>query len=161
MTVRLRRIRATTAVCATAAAVACTSSSPSPLHSVAGVAQGTTYTLQWAGGASEPEIAAAAEQELARIDALLSNYRPDSTLELFNATHSTDPIELPRELVALLELAKRIHDASDGCFDPTVRPLVHAWGFDGDSPAVPASAVLAAAREIVGMDKLELIDATH
>jgi len=154
----LRRMRASTATCAVAAVVACTPSSAPPLRVVAGVAQGTTYSLQWTTGAAEPEIAAAAEQELARIDALLSNYREDSTLELFNATHSTDPIELPRELVALLELAKRVHDASDGCFDPTVRPLVHAWGFDGDSPAVPAPAVLDAAREAVGLDKLELID---
>ncbi len=65
--------------------VACTSSPPPPVRTVSGVAQGTTYSLQWTGGATEPEIAAAAEQELARIDALLSNYRADSTLERFNA----------------------------------------------------------------------------
>jgi thiamine biosynthesis lipoprotein len=160
MTVRLR-LRATTAVCAAAAAVACTSSSTSPLRTVSGVAQGTTYTLQWVGGASEPEIAAAAEQELARLDALLSNYRADSTLERFNAADTTEPLELPSELVTLLELAKRVHRASDGCFDPTVRPLVHAWGFDGDSPAVPAPEVIDAARAAVGLDKLELTDTTH
>lgn len=161
MKTRLRHMRASAAACVAAAVVACTSSSAPPLRSVAGVAQGTTYSLQWTGGAAEADIAAAAEQELARIDALLSNYRDDSTLELFNANRSTDPVELPSELVALLELAKRVHDASDGCFDPTVRPLVHAWGFDGDSPAVPAPAVLEAARDAVGLDKLELIDATH
>ena len=161
MKTRLRRMRASTAACAVAAVVACTSSSGPSLRTVAGVAQGTTYSLQWTGGATEPEIAAAAEQELARIDALLSNYRPDSTLERFNAADSTEPIELPSELVALLELAKRVHGASDGCFDPTVRPLVHAWGFDGDSPTVPAPAVIDAARAVVGLDKLELTDATH
>lgn len=149
------------AVGAVAAFVACTPSSAPSLHAVAGVAQGTTYSLQWAGGATEPEIAAAAEQELARIDALLSNYRPDSTLEQFNSAESTKPIELPSELVTLLELAKRIHGASDGCFDPTVRPLVRAWGFDGDEPAVPAPAAIDAAREAVGLDKLEIVDATH
>ena len=128
---------------------------------VSGVAQGTTYSLQWSGDASETEIASAAEQELARIDALLSNYRADSTLEAFNAVDTTAPIELPSELVALLELAKRVHEASDGCFDPTVRPLVRAWGFDGDAPAVPTAAVIDAARALVGLDKLELVDATH
>jgi thiamine biosynthesis lipoprotein len=131
------------------------------LHSISGVAQGTTYSLQWSGDATEAEVAAAAEQELARIDALLSNYRADSTLERFNAAASTAPLELPSELVALLELAKRVHAASDGCFDPTVRPLVRAWGFDGDSPTVPADAVIDAARAAIGLDKLELIDATH
>ena len=128
---------------------------------VSGVAQGTTYSLQWTGDASETEIASTAEQELARIDALLSNYRADSILEAFNAVDTTAPVELPSELVALLELAKRVHAASDGCFDPTVRPLVRAWGFDGDAPAVPAPAAIDAARALVGLDKLELVDATH
>ena len=142
------------------AAFACTDSS-APLRTVSGVAQGTTYSLQWTGDASETEIALAAELELARIDALLSTYRADSTLEAFNATETTAPVELPSELVGLLALAKRIHEASDGCFDPTVRPLVRAWGFDGDDPAVPATGAIEAARALVGLDKLELPDTTH
>jgi thiamine biosynthesis lipoprotein len=131
------------------------------LRAVGGLAQGTTYSLQWTSGGTESEVAAAAEEELERIEALLSNYRAESTLELFNAARTTEPVELPRELVALLELAKRIHAASAGCFDPTVRPLVRAWGFDGDDPAIPPPAVLDAARGVVGLDKLELLDATH
>jgi thiamine biosynthesis lipoprotein len=131
------------------------------LRTVTGVAQGTTYSLQWFEGATEAEMAAATSAELERIDALLSNYRPDSTLERFNAARSTEPVELPAELVALLGLAQRVHAASDGCFDPTVRPLVRAWGFDGDAPAVPEAAKLAAARATVGLANLELQDATH
>ena len=160
MTVRRQRMRAATAVCAVTTAIACTPS-PSSLHAVSGVAQGTTYSLQWTGDATEAQIAAAAEQELARIDELLSNYRADSTLERFNAAASTAPLELPSELVALLELAQRIHAASQGCFDPTVRPLVRAWGFDGDTPAVPTAEAIDEARARVGLDKLELVDATR
>jgi FAD:protein FMN transferase len=159
MAMQRRRVRAVTAVCAVTA-IACTPSPP-PLRAVSGAAQGTTYSLQWTGNATEAEVAAAAEQELARIDALLSNYRADSTLERFNAAGSTAPLELPPDLVTLLALAKRIHAASDGCFDPTVRPLVRAWGFDGDSPAVPAADAIDEARAAVGLDKLELVDATH
>jgi thiamine biosynthesis lipoprotein len=154
-------LRAWTVACAGAAAFACTPSSAPVLRTVDGVAQGTTYSLQWVGGGSEGEIAAAAEQELARIDALLSNYRADSALERFNAARSTEPAELPAELVTLLTLAKRIHAASAGCFDPTVRPLVRAWGFDGETPAVPAQAAMDAARAAVGIDNLELVDSTR
>jgi thiamine biosynthesis lipoprotein len=139
---------------------ACVSSTPE-LRTVTGLAQGTTYSLQWLGGNDETAIAAAARQELERLDALLSNYRPDSTLERFNAARTTEPVELPRELVALFELAKAIHMGSNGCFDPTVLPLVRAWGFDSDEPAVPLPATLEAARAVVGLDKLELLDATH
>jgi thiamine biosynthesis lipoprotein len=125
------------------------------------VAQGTTYSLQWHGGGSEADIAVAAELELERLDALLSNYRSDSTLERFNALRSIEPTELPTELIALLELAKTVHEASAGCFDPTIRPLVRAWGFDTDQPVVPAAAPLAAARAAVGLDKLQLLEGSR
>lgn len=154
-------LRAWTVACASVAAFACAPSSGPPLRAVGGVAQGTTYSLQWVGGGLEAEIGRAAEQELERIDALLSNYRSDSALERFNATRSTDPVELPAELVALLVLAKRIHSASAGCFDPTVRPLVRAWGFDADEPAVPGPAAMDAARTAVGLDKLEIVATTR
>ena len=79
------------------ATAGCTPGAP-PMRSATGLAQGTTYSLQWTGGADEREIADAADRELARIDALLSTYRPDSTLERFNATRSTEALELPAEL---------------------------------------------------------------
>src|SRR6185295_8398883 len=115
-----------------------------PLHTAAGLAQGTTYSLQWSGGPPDvDEVTRAAGTELDRLDALLSNYRTDSTIEQFNAAHTVEPQHLPAELVKLLQLAKEIHAASNGCFDPTVRPLVHLWGFDGDAPSVPDPAAVA------------------
>jgi thiamine biosynthesis lipoprotein len=161
MTAFTGRIRSLSAAFAAVVAAACSSSPPPSIRTVTGIAQGTTYSLQWVDGATEAEIAAAANQELERIDALLSNYRPHSTLERFNAARSTEPLELPAELVALLDLAQRVHAASSGCFDPTVRPLVRAWGFDGDAPAVPDARALEAARAIVGLANLELPDATN
>ncbi|HUQ51273.1 MAG TPA: FAD:protein FMN transferase [Gammaproteobacteria bacterium] len=156
-----KRWRNWAGVWAAVAAAACTPSPSPQIRTVTGFAQGTTYSLQWLDGGGEAEIRAAAERELERIDALLSNYRSDSTLETFNAMRTTAAIELPAELVALFGVAKTVHAASDGCFDPTVRPLVRAWGFDGDTPTVPPPAVIDAALTTVGLDKLELVDATH
>jgi FAD:protein FMN transferase len=133
------------------------------LETLYGAAQGTTYSIQWqsSGSPDRDTVAAAVTAELDRIDALLSNYRPDSVLERFNRTASIEAQALPAELVGLLELATRVHAASDGCFDPTVLPLVRVWGFDGEHPHIPDPAVLAAARARVGLDKLRLVDATH
>src|SRR5512138_526527 len=78
---------------------ACAPGKP-PLHSTAGLAQGTTYSLQWSGGAADvDEVERAAGAELDRIDALLSNYRSDSTIERFNAAQTVEPQQLPAELV--------------------------------------------------------------
>jgi thiamine biosynthesis lipoprotein len=133
------------------------------IQTVAGLAQGTTYELQWwsARDVDLPQINRAVTRELDRIDELLSNYRTDSVLERFNASRTTEPQALPAELVALLRLAAEVHRASDGCFDPTVRPLVRLWGFDGDAPRVPVDADLEAARARVGFDKVEIVDDEH
>lgn len=152
--------RAFATVASLATTVACTPS-PQPMRTVTGTAQGTTYSLQWLGGADESTVAHAIELELERLDGLLSNYREDSVLERLNGAHTVDPIAVPAEIVALLEIASVVHAASAGCFDPTVRPLVRAWGFDRDAPAIPPEAALAEARARVGFEKLVLVDATH
>jgi thiamine biosynthesis lipoprotein len=133
------------------------------LQTLTGLAQGTTYTVQWWSerDVDTPALSRAVADELARIDELLSNYRPDSALERFNAARTTEPQEVPAELVTLLRLAADVHRASAGCFDPTVRPLVRLWGFDGDSPRVPADDQLEAVRASVGFDKIAIVDADH
>jgi thiamine biosynthesis lipoprotein len=133
------------------------------IQTLAGLAQGTTYEIQWWSEREIdlPELNRAVTAELERIDQLLSNYRSDSALELFNASRTTAPQALPADLVALLRLAGDIHRASGGCFDPTVRPLVRLWGFDGDTPHVPDDDELEAARARVGFDKIEIVDAEH
>ena len=139
-------------------------SPPQPrLLNAEGFAQGTTYSLQWLSGgeATVDAVTDAADAELERIDELLSTYRSDSVLERFNATTSTEPQMLPAELVSLLEVARGIHAASDRCFDPTVRPLVRAWRFDTDTPAVPTAENLASARARVGFEKLVIVDGSH
>ena len=136
---------------------------PRALRTLTGLAQGTTYTLQWWGEerVDTHALTSAVTAELERLDALLSNYRSDSALERFNATRSTEPQELPAELVSLFELAADIHRRSAGCFDPSVRPLVRLWGFDGEEPHVPSGAEIASTLERVGLEKLELVDEEH
>ncbi len=82
-------------------------------------------------------------------------------LERFNATRSVETQTLPSELITLFDLAVDIHRRSEGCFDPSVRPLVRLWGFDGDEPHVPAADEIAATLARVGFDKLEIIDPEH
>jgi len=158
------RARLSTTWLLIAAGAACAGCTRRPaLETLTGLAQGTTYTLQWWSEerVDRSALARVVTAELERIDALLSNYRTDSVLERFNATRSPDPQALPAELVSLLELAADVHRASGGCFDPTVRPLVRLWGFDGDEPHVPTDDAIAAVLPSVGFDKLEIVDAEH
>ncbi|MBL6987010.1 MAG: FAD:protein FMN transferase [Methylobacter sp.] len=128
-----------------------------------GPTQGTTYHISYWSEApvDAKEVKDGIENELAVIDKLLSNYRPDSTIEIFNSTENLDSQEVGGEIVSLIKVAKTIHQASQGCYDLTIKPLFDLWGFQGDTPKIPEDAAIATALKQVGMDKLEVVDETH
>ena len=84
-------------------------------------------------GAADEAIAASFA-ELKRIDAVLSNWKTDSELMRMNMRATAEGTPRPRvkvsdELFQRLTVAFRIARETDGVFDPTVGPLVRAWGF--------------------------------
>jgi thiamine biosynthesis lipoprotein len=159
----IRRPKVLLALAALFALGASACARPPRIEAISGFAQGTTYTLQWWTSSDVDRDALGREltRELERIDSLLSNYRPDSALERLNASDGASIEPVPAELVALLRLAGEVHRASSGCFDPTVRPLVHLWGFDGDNPHVPPDDEIADAMGSVGFAAVEILDDEH
>jgi thiamine biosynthesis lipoprotein len=121
-------------------------------------AMGTEYSLYlYAPSNQEAEkIAAPVFQEIDRVDALLSNYRPESELsrinhEAFEQEVTTDP-ETFRFLATCLAWSQR----SAGAFDISVGKLMKVWKFFGASGALPSPDELAAARADVGWEKIRL-----
>ena len=106
----------------------------------------------------------AAFEELKRVDSVLSNWNPNSELMRMNSRASIQGVDGIRpvakvspELFERIKIALDVAEASQGLFDPTVGPLVRAWGFLPSSvkPKNRARAV-AAARSIVGWKKVWL-----
>jgi thiamine biosynthesis lipoprotein len=94
--------------------------------------------------------------EVARLEAQLSLYRPDSALVRLNRDGRLD--DAPADLVRVLAEADRFHALSGGAFDVTVQPLwdLYAGHFsrpDAD-PAGPPAAAVAAAVARVGQDRM-------
>ncbi|OAI03011.1 thiamine biosynthesis protein ApbE [Methylomonas methanica] len=131
-----------------------------PVKTFSGFAQGTTYHISyWAPQAlDEAQITAEVEKVFVDLDKALSNYRPDSIIEQFNASTSTDGQQVGEEIVALVKIAQNVSALSQGCYDLTIRPLFELWGFMGDDLTIPDDATLQAALANVGMDKLQLVD---
>lgn len=98
-------------------------------------------------GAQAAEAAQSAEEELYRLDALLSRTRASSPVSQLNAAGTADVGE---EVSGLLTQALAISDATGGAFDVTVAPVVSAWGFTTDSYRVPGQEELAALLQTVG-----------
>lgn len=135
------------------------------LSKISGYTQGTTYnlTFQLSADTNIPlsKIEEEVEKELAYIDLGLSNYRDDSVIEQFNASISTEVLETNAEMVELIEISRKVHHASNGCYDLTIKPLFDLWGFKKDVFNHPSDAELELTLASVGLDNLETIDATH
>ncbi len=131
-------------------------SQPDPIQRISGPAQGSTFTVSfW----SEQELDKTSletqlKDELDRIDLLMSNYRPDSVIEAFNAQQSQEPIEVGEELVQLVEIARQVSVHSEGCYDLTVKPYFELWGFRGDKLTKPSTEQIQALKQSIGLDKV-------
>lgn len=91
--------------------------------------------------------------ELRRLEALLSVTDEDS--EIFRLNRDGRAV-LSESTVSLLRDAAALSRETGGAFDPTVYPLVLAWGFTGEKQAVPADAARADALSRVGTEHLHL-----
>lgn len=107
---------------------------------------------------SQSELQYAVDEELRRINDVLSTYIPTSELSRLNQTQSHNWQPISENLFFMLSLSKKINTQSMGAFDVTVGPLVNLWGFGPDKPLGnnPTDAAIAEALEKIGSDKYEL-----
>lgn len=82
----------------------------------------------------------------------LSTYIPDSEISTFNK-HAILKFELPYFL-PMLEMSKEVYDLSGGAYDPTVGPLVNAWGFGPEGRQTPDPLVVDSLIRLVGFDSI-------
>ncbi|MEM7308176.1 MAG: FAD:protein FMN transferase [Planctomycetota bacterium] len=125
---------------------------------IQGLGFGTTWSVAPRGAMVSPDVEARLRDELARIERELSSWSPASELARFNASETTLPIEVSSELAGLVERALSLSAATRGAFDPTVAPLVDAYGAgpSGARAEPPPAEELARLRERVGWEKLAL-----
>ncbi len=140
-----------------------TGCSEQSVQKLEGSAQGTTYHISyWSELPMDgKDIESSIKNELDIIDKTLSNYRPDSIIETFNSTENTDSQEVGNEIVSLVRIAQTVHQATQGCFDLTIKPLFELWGFRGDELTIPNDATIRKTLSQIGMEKLEVVDETH
>ena len=110
--------------------------------------------------AATPEAArfaaALAIEEVRRIEAKYSRYRPDSVVSLINAGAGSDPVAIDEETAKLLAYADSCHRTSGGLFDATSGVLRRAWDFK--RARVPSERELAPLRTLIGWDRAELTE---
>ena len=113
-----------------------------------GNAMGTTYAIQADCPGSLPRHRI--DGELARLNALMSTYDPESELSRFNRGPEGLAQPVSPELVDVVAAAFEVSERTQGAFDATVAPLVALWGFGADAAlGVPEDTEVAQALRIV------------
>jgi FAD:protein FMN transferase len=110
-------------------------------------------------GGNPISLRAAGEEaldEVDRLENLLSLYRPGTEIARLNAQAHLSPVRVSPEVFRLLERARELSAETKGAFDPTIAPLVRAWGFMGGTGAAADETTIAAAKEAVGFHLVEL-----
>jgi thiamine biosynthesis lipoprotein len=97
--------------------------------------------------------ARAAIEEVHRIEAKYSRYRPDSVVSRINAAAGKAAVAIDEETSRHLDFADACHRQSDGAFDPTSGVLRRAWRFD--TPRVPSDDELAPLLALIGWHRVE------
>ena len=98
----------------------------------------------------------AAFDRIAQLDAIMSDYRPDSELMQLCAKAHEAPVKVSEDLFVVLKTALEIAKASGGAFDITVGPFVALWRRARQTKQLPTEAELVAAKEKVGWQKVQL-----
>ena len=97
-----------------------------PMISLSGEAQGTTWSIKYFDE-NQRNFKSAIDSILMNFDKCLSLYRNDSELSQFN--HSGSHRFVSSYFYPILEKSKEVYQATNGAFDPTIMPLVEAYGF--------------------------------
>src|SRR5262245_58449936 len=99
---------------------------------------GAPLTVEARGRDVEGAIEAAFV-EVARLESILSNWRPDSEVSRVNREAARHPLVVSEDFYAALSSALRWAEATDGRFDPTVEPLVRRFGLRGPEGRLPGT----------------------
>ena len=138
---------------------------PAALHTLAGATMGTTWSVRLANPGFAPlePVQAAVQQALDTVVQQMSHWEADSEISRFNRAEAGTWQVISPEFMEVMACALHWSRASQGAWDPTVGPLVDAWGFGpranplADHRAqLPHPQRLQAARARVGFERLQL-----
>lgn len=122
---------------------------------IEGSTMGTTYRIVYFDEPERRDFKASVDSLLFLINRAISTYDPESEISRFNKSSSGITFQLPY-FHDLLQRAKEIYKSSDGAFDPTVMPLVNAWGFGPEKSLTLPEEKVDSLKQLVGFDKINI-----
>jgi FAD:protein FMN transferase len=121
-----------------------------PIH-IEGKTMGTSYNIIYFDNEGR-NLKADVDSILTLINKSISTYDTASEISIFNRSRSFQ-FKLPYFFTPL-QISKQVVTASQGSYDPTVMPLVNAWGFGPKKIVKPDTTTVELVKQYVGFEKL-------
>lgn len=131
---------------------------------IRGQTMGSYYLVKYIPGKDSVSKEVAAEKienVLTWVNSFFNHYSPTSTLSKFNLKRDKEWMEVDEKFIFVLSMNKMMYERVEGAFDPTIFPVVRAYGFSGDfrgksEKRIPTDKELETLMKSVGMDKIEI-----
>jgi thiamine biosynthesis lipoprotein len=94
--------------------------------------------------------------EIARLESVLSEWKPDTEISHVNAAAGVAPVKVSPELIETLQVALDVGAMTEGGFDITFLPIGRLWKLKDPAPKLPDPAELAKAIALVDYRKVKL-----
>ncbi len=121
-----------------------------------GNAFGTTFNINY-DDVQKRDFTKQIDSLIYLLNKSLSTYMPNSDISKINKGDST--IVIDPFFKEVFEKSHRIFKETNGYFDPTVGPLVNAWGFGPEEAITNLSEIqIDSLMQFVGFDKVKLVD---
>jgi FAD:protein FMN transferase len=120
---------------------------------IEGLTMGTSYHITYFD-VKNRNFRFSVDSLLQVVNKSISTYDAGSAVSSFNRSRK-GLTEVTPHLYHSLKKAFEVATSSDGAFDPTVMPLVNAWGFGPGKPLGASAAKIDSIRTFVGFDKIK------
>jgi len=120
---------------------------------ITGYAQGTTYSVIYI---SEDGInhQRSIDSLLIEIDNSMSTYNKNSLISKWNKSEDGGEVKFDENFAQVYTISENVFQQTEGLFDPTVAPLVNAWGFGFEKESEINQLLIDSLLPIVGFNKL-------
>ncbi len=98
--------------------------------------------------------------EVARIENLISDWKPESQVSQVNINAGIRPIKVDQEVFELTQRALELSKITNGAFDISFAAMDRIWKFDGSMTAMPSPEAIAKSVEKVGYQNI-ILDSVH
>lgn len=119
-------------------------------HSVRGGVWSTTYHIAYRGAAQLEDSIESVLKEVGR------SLSPFDSLSLVSRVNSQKETETDYHFRRVYEISKNVNALSGGAFDPTLAPLIRAWGFGQGHTATADTLHTDSLARIVGLGKTRM-----